>query len=549
MLPSIVPGIVIKLSIVGRGRNVATPSCPVDVDVLALLVLLVGVFGLDAEGVGTEVVTLGLQQVGGQVLGAVAIVEAESGAESGCGDTPESTLRNDVSPAGLSLVDSLVEEVVEEQVLKVGVGTVGLGDVLQEDGADNASTTPHEGNLGLVELPLVLLGGVLDQHETLSVRDDLGGVEGLLEVVDESLLIAREAGAGSIEETSSTATLSLERGQAAGEDSLADKSDGHTKVQSVDGGPLAGTLLTSRVHDLLDDGNTILVVLVHDVASDLDQERVKDTSVPLGEDITDLLVAETETTLHDVVGFADQLHVTVLDTVVNHLDVVTSTLITDPLAAGFAVGLGGDGLENVLLHCQTCSALILRMSYLDVWPGLLVTTRHDGRTVAGTLLTTRDTGTDEADTLLSQVLGAAVCVGVVGVTTIDDDVTLLDATLVQEELNEVVNGLSGHDEHHHAAGLLELGAELLDGVSTNDGLALGLCLESVSSSMVELRVSLTIVQETVNLSNAANVSIPAQIQYQGASYVRLKATTVKPWSALLVISFACGWSGCVVLTR
>ena len=55
---SITPGIVIKLSVVGGGGNVATPSCPVDVDVLALLVLLVGEFGLDAEGVGTEVVTL-----------------------------------------------------------------------------------------------------------------------------------------------------------------------------------------------------------------------------------------------------------------------------------------------------------------------------------------------------------------------------------------------------------------------------------------------------------------------------------------------------------
>jgi hypothetical protein len=81
----------------------------------------------------------------------------------------------------------------------------------------------------------------------------------------------------------------------------------------------------------------------------------------------------------------------------------------------------------------------------------------------------------------------------VGVATVDDDVALLDATLVDEELNEVVNGLSGHDEHHHAAGLLELGAELLDGVSTNDGLALGL-----------------VVQEAVNLSNAVDVSIVAR---------------------------------------
>lgn len=140
-----------------------------------------------------------------------------------------------------------------------------------------------------------------------------------------------------------------------------------------------------------------------------------------------------------------------------------------------------------------CSTQRSRPSHLDVGPGLLVTTGHDGGAVAGTLLTTRDTGSDESDALLGEVLGAAVCVGVVGVATVDDDVALLDATLVDEELNEVVNGLSGHDEHHHAAGLLELGAELLDGVSTNDGLALGL-----------------VVQEAVNLGNAVDVSIVAR---------------------------------------
>jgi len=146
---------------------------------------------------------------------------------------------------------------------------------------------------------------------------------------------------------------------------------------------------------------------------------------------------------------------------VNHLDVVTSTLVTNPLAAGLTVRLGGDALEDIL----------------DVGPGLGVTTGHDRGTVTGTLLTTRNTGTDETDTLGGEVLGTAVGVGVVRVTTVNDDVALLDTTLVKEELNEVVDGLAGHDEHHHTAGLLELGAELLDGVSTNDRLALGLVLE------------------------------------------------------------------------
>lgn len=129
-------------------------------NVLALGEGLVGALGLDAESVGTEVVTLGLEQVGGQVAGAVAVVEAEGGGESGRGDTPESSLADHVTPAVLGVGDGLQEEVIEEQVLKVGVVAVGVGDVLQEDGADNATTAPHEGNGRLVELPAVLLGGL-----------------------------------------------------------------------------------------------------------------------------------------------------------------------------------------------------------------------------------------------------------------------------------------------------------------------------------------------------------------------------------------------------
>jgi len=56
---------------------------------------------LDLEGVSTEVITLSLEQVGGQVLGAVTVVEAQRGAESRGRDTPQGTLADNVSPAGL----------------------------------------------------------------------------------------------------------------------------------------------------------------------------------------------------------------------------------------------------------------------------------------------------------------------------------------------------------------------------------------------------------------------------------------------------------------
>jgi hypothetical protein len=67
------------------------------VDILALGILGAGVLRLDPEGVRTEVITLCLQEVGGQVLCAVTVVEAESGAEGRSGNTPESSLGYDAS--------------------------------------------------------------------------------------------------------------------------------------------------------------------------------------------------------------------------------------------------------------------------------------------------------------------------------------------------------------------------------------------------------------------------------------------------------------------
>lgn len=152
---------------------------------------------------------------------------------------------------------------------------------------------------------------------------------------------------------------------------------------------------------------------------------------------------------------ADQLHITIFNTVVDHLDVVTSTLVTDPVTARLTIRLGSNALEDVL----------------DVWPSLFIATRHERRTIASTFFTTGNTSSDESDALLSEVLGSSVAVRVMGVTTINDDITLLDER--KQLLNEVVDGRTSHDQEHDTAGLLELGDKLFDGVSTNDRLACG----------------------------------------------------------------------------
>ena len=124
---------------------------------LAFGILLVGILGLDLEGMCAEVISLSLQKICRQILGSIPVIEAQSGAEGGCRNTPESTFAHDISPSWLSLVDGLVEEVVEEQVLQFRISSICSSDVFQENRADDTSSTPHESNRWLVELPVVLL--------------------------------------------------------------------------------------------------------------------------------------------------------------------------------------------------------------------------------------------------------------------------------------------------------------------------------------------------------------------------------------------------------
>lgn len=124
----------------------------------------------------------------------------------------------------------------------------------------------------------------------------------MLKVVDKSLLVTFEFGSGATENLAGTDTLVLDGREATREDSFTDKSDGHAEVEGVDGGPFSSTLLTSLVEDLLNEGCAVLVVVLEDITSDLNQERVEDTLVPLVENFTDLVGGKTNTALEDIVG-------------------------------------------------------------------------------------------------------------------------------------------------------------------------------------------------------------------------------------------------------
>jgi len=88
----------------------------------------------------------------------------------------------------------------------------------------------------------------------------------------------------------------------------------NTGIEGSDSSPFTGTLLSSRVENLIDHVFVIVVLELEDVGGDVDQERVEDTLVPLEEDIRDFIIGEIETMSEDVIGLSNQLHVTVFNT-------------------------------------------------------------------------------------------------------------------------------------------------------------------------------------------------------------------------------------------
>ena len=85
-----------------------------------------------------------------------------------------------------------------------------------------------------------------------------------------------------------------------------------------------------------------------------------------------------------MVGLTNELHVSVLNAVMNHLDKVATASLPHPVAAGILPGLGADGLKDGL----------------DGGPGPGITARHQTRPVPGALLSPGHSGANIQDALV-----------------------------------------------------------------------------------------------------------------------------------------------------
>lgn len=141
-------------------------------DILALGIFGIRKLGLNLKGMGSKVIALRLEKIGGEVLRTIAVEPRKSCTESRSRNAENSGLGDDISPARLRLVNGFVEEIVEKQVLEVGVLAIGGCDVFQEDRADDAPSAPHESDRWLVEFPFVFLSSL--DRDISTVKNESG---------------------------------------------------------------------------------------------------------------------------------------------------------------------------------------------------------------------------------------------------------------------------------------------------------------------------------------------------------------------------------------
>ena len=187
----------------------------------------------------------------------------------------------------------------------------------------------------------------------------------------------------------------------------ADDGEGDAHFDGVADGPFAGALLAGFVEDEVHDGLAGLGVFAgEDAGGDFDEEAVEFAFVPVGEDLGEFFGGGVDGGFEDGVGFADELHVAVFDSVVCHFHVVASAVGAHVAAARFAFGdcgdLGVDGGEG--------------------GPAFFGAAGHDAGAFERAFFSAGDADAEEVDAFFLEVFFAALGVGPERVAAINDDV-------------------------------------------------------------------------------------------------------------------------------
>ena len=127
-------------------------------------------------------------------------------------------------------------------------------------------------------------------------------------------------------------------------------------------GPAASAFLSSLVHDEVDDVLARLWInLLEDIRGDFNEKALQIASVPISKDISEFLIRKSRG-LKDIVSLTNELHVAILDAIVNHFNKMAGAAFSDVNNTRLSVDFSRNSFKD----------------RLHDFPGALWTTRHDG---------------------------------------------------------------------------------------------------------------------------------------------------------------------------
>ena len=247
---------------------------------------------------------------------------------------------DDPAPRALRAAERLDEVRRGEQHRQVGGLGVGVGDAVEELGADDAAAAPDLRDRAEVDVPVVLGGAGADLVEALRVRDDLRRVQGEAHVLDERVGVLDREALGRAGQVARDGALLGVATTASGRTSASAMPETGTprfsavctvhapvplapawsRMTSTSGLPVSASTWRST---------SAVISIRYDSSS---------PRVPLGEHVGDLGGGLAGAAADQVVRLGDELHVGVLDAVVHHLHEVAGAVVADVRDARLALG-------------------------------------------------------------------------------------------------------------------------------------------------------------------------------------------------------------------
>src|SRR5664280_3148089 len=126
-------------------------------------------------------------------------------------------------------------------------------------------------------------------------------------------------------------------------------------IESCNCGPFTSTFLSGGIKNLINKWLIISIFICQYITSNLNKVTVKFTFVPFIKNKMHLISSHMKQVTHHLVGFTDQLHITIFDAIVNHFYKMTGTIFANPVTAWCAIiHFGSDSLKD-WFHVWPCS--------------------------------------------------------------------------------------------------------------------------------------------------------------------------------------------------